>query len=148
MNEDNSNADLDEFKFNVRKPKDCGKKFNPNTKPDQVKYESMSSMEKNVLHQWDSKPGQISSPTLTYLYFQYKLCVKKNIYNHPSYMSYSNFLQPTRRVRMTTQKILGNILKARKGAHMDKIIFKSKSYVQPTRFAYAQPTHAFHSPDW
>jgi len=89
MNEDNSNADLDEFKFNVRKPKDCGKKFNPNTKPD-----------------------------------QYKLCVKKNIYNHPSYMSYSNFLQPTRRVRMTTQKILGNILKARKGAHMDKIIFK------------------------
>ena len=46
MNEDNSNADLDEFKFNVRKPKDCGKKFNPNTKPDQVKYESMSSMEK------------------------------------------------------------------------------------------------------
>lgn len=55
---------------------------------------------------------------------QYKLCVKKNIYNHPSYISYSNFLQPTRRVRMTTQKILGNILKARKGAHMDKIIFK------------------------
>ena len=46
MNEDNSNADLDEFKFNVRKPKDCGKKFNPNTKPDQVKYESMSLMEK------------------------------------------------------------------------------------------------------
>jgi len=55
---------------------------------------------------------------------QYKNCVKKNIYNHPSYISYSNFLQPTRRVRMTTQKILGNILKKRKGAHMDKIIFK------------------------
>lgn len=55
---------------------------------------------------------------------QYKLCVKRNIYNHPSYVSYSNFLQPTRRVRMTTQKIIGNILKARKGAHMDKIIFK------------------------
>jgi len=55
---------------------------------------------------------------------KYQLCVKRNIYNHPSYVSYSNFLQPTRRVRMTTQKILGNILKARKGAHMDKIIFK------------------------
>lgn len=55
---------------------------------------------------------------------QYKNCVLKNLYNHPSYISYSNFLQPTRRVRMTTQKVIGNILKKRKGAHMDKIIFK------------------------
>ena len=31
---------------------------------------------------------------------------------------------------MTTQKIIGNILKARKGAHMDKIIFKSKLYIK------------------
>lgn len=54
----------------------------------------------------------------------YENCVRRNIYNHPSYVSYSNVLQPTRRVRMTAQKVLGNLLMARKGAHMDKIIFK------------------------
>jgi len=84
-----TNTKLDEFKYNTRRPVDCGTAF--------PKHQNLE---------------------------QYQLCIKRNIYNHPSYISYSNFLQPTRRVRMTTQKILGNILKARKGAHMDKIIFK------------------------
>ena len=111
--ESESNPSLNEFKFNVRRPKDCATKFPKDDNKDLVKYNLYFI---NFHHTHTIKTQ-----------FQYKKCVQRNIFNHPSYMSYSNFLQPTRRVRMTTQKILGNILKARKGAHMDKIIFKSKS---------------------